>query len=195
MEGAREASLGGDEGSEPLDPLGERRKGRVHIGEHNGRIRARIDLPSEYGRDQVRATWEAAVEGGYPDPSRVRNLTHRSIYSRRCKHRFRRIEQSVEAALRVGAPRPFSAQPALAVVPSVVCRSRLRTKLQPPSPRVGGARTPLYENASLPPAARPKRWCATFLTGLSGCSRHVRISLLRDPQPPGGDSYRQRRKV
>jgi hypothetical protein len=124
MEGAREASLGGDEGSEPLDPLGERRKGRVHIGEHNGRIRARIDLPSEYGRDQVRATWEAAVEGGYPDPSRVRNLTHRSIYSRRCKHRFRRIEQSVEAALRVGAPRPFSAQAALAVAPSVVCRRR-----------------------------------------------------------------------
>jgi hypothetical protein len=99
----RQAALGRDEINVALEPAIKRITGPIFGCEERRRVCAGVDFSTKDGRDEVGALGKVAVNSPDADAGFLGDLSDRSVHSRGCEHRQRRLEQSIDVALGVGA--------------------------------------------------------------------------------------------
>ena len=107
MERRRKAALGRNEINVSPEPAIERVAGLVFCGEDWRRVCAGVDFSAEDRGDEVGALWKVAVNSPDTDAGLLGDLSDRSVHPRGREHRQRRLEQSIDVALGIGAQAPI----------------------------------------------------------------------------------------
>jgi len=113
MQGGGQPAFGPEKGGVSLHPSRQGFAGPVPGCQDRRGVRAGIDFATEDGRYEVWALREVAIKGPDSDTGLQGDLSHRSVDSRGREHFDGRLEQRVDAALRVDAHLPIPAPPRL----------------------------------------------------------------------------------